>query len=74
MEYFKMKQKTDPKLLALLAESRRKVDAMTDNEREAMFRKQAEGSARAEASWPAPKYTMIDGVKHYASYEDYCND
>ena len=64
---------TDDALVRLLAKARQKVDAMTDEEREAMLKTQREGYARAEASWPAPKFKMVDGVKVYDSYEDYCN-
>lgn len=60
-------------LEALLAEAKKKVGAMTPEQREAMLRQQIIGVARAEASWPAPKYQIVDGVKVYASYEDYCN-
>lgn len=58
----------------LFAKARAKVAAMTPAEREAMFAQQREGYARAEASWPKPAYEWINGVKVYASYEDYCND
>jgi len=47
---------------------------MTPAEREEMYRQQREGYARAEASWPKPRYQWVDGVKVYESYEDYCND
>lgn len=64
----------DPELLRLIEENKRRVDAMTPDEVEAMLREQRDGYARAEASWPKPKFEWIDGVKVYASYEDYCND
>lgn len=35
---------------------------------------QCESWARAEASWPKPKFKWINGVKVYDSYEDYLND
>lgn len=47
---------------------------MTHEEREAMYARQREGYAKAEASWPKPRFQMINGVKVYLSYEDYCND
>ena len=59
-----------PELEALIEESRRRLAA----EREEMYRQQREGYARAEASWPKPRYRWVDGVKVYESYEDYCND
>jgi hypothetical protein len=58
----------------LLKESVEQVKNMTPEERAAMLRRQAEGVARAEASWPKPKYRWESGVKVYESYEDYCND
>ena len=64
----------DKKLEELLAEAKRRVAAMTPEELEAMLKVQREGYARAEASWPKPKFEWKDGVKVYASYEDYCND
>ena len=63
-----------PELEALLAQSKKDVEAMSPEEREAMFKAQGESWARAEASWPKPNYEWHDGVKVYASYEDYCND
>lgn len=48
-------------------------DRMTPDERREMLRRQAESIARAEASWPKPRYRWENGVKIYESYEDYCN-
>lgn len=45
---------------------------MTPAEREAMYTQQRDGYAKAEASWPKPVYEWVNGVKVYASYEDYC--
>jgi len=56
------------------AAAKAKVDAMTPEEREAMYAAQRESYARAEATWPKSKFKWIDGVKVYESYEDYCND
>jgi hypothetical protein len=58
----------------LIQRSRELVDTMSPQEREAMFRAQAESWARAEAAWPKPKFQYVDEVKVYASYKDYCND
>lgn len=58
----------------LLKKSKERVDRMSPEERDAMFAKQREGYARAEASWPKPKFKWVNGVKVYDSYEDYCND
>lgn len=63
-----------PELERLLAESKVKVDAMTPTEREEMFRKQRESWVRGEMFWPKAKFKMINSVKVYDSYEDYCND
>ena len=63
-----------PELLRLIEESKRLVDAMTPEQYEAMIREQAESWARAEASWPDPKFKIVDGVKVYESIEDYRND
>lgn len=58
----------------LLKESAEKVQRMTPEQREEMYRKQRDGYARAEMSWPKAKFKMVNGVKVYDSYEDYCND
>jgi hypothetical protein len=47
---------------------------MTPEQRAEMLRAQGESWARSEAAWPKPKYEWRNGVKVYASYEDYCND
>jgi len=65
---------TDDELTRKIAESKARVAAMTPEQVEAMKQEQREGYAKAEASWPTPKYRWVDGVKVYASYEDYCND
>lgn len=57
----------------LLTDAAANVRAMSDGERDAMLKQQREGYARSEASWPKPKFKIVDGVKVYASYEDYCN-
>ena len=58
----------------LLKESAESVKAMTPAERDEMYRKQRAGYVRAEMSWPAAKFKMVNGVKVYDSYEDYLND
>lgn len=58
----------------LIEESKRRVNAMTPDQIEAMLAEQRSGYAKAEASWPKPKFKWVNGVKVYASYEDYCND
>lgn len=63
-----------PTLEILLAKNKQKLDAMTEQEIKDMLAQQAISYAKAEASWPKPKFKYQDGVKVYESYEDYCND
>lgn len=58
----------------LIEESKAKLAAMTPGAREAMYAQQRDSYAKAEASWPKPKFRWVEGVKVYDSYEDYCND
>jgi hypothetical protein len=51
-----------------------KYKAMTPTEKEQMLKQQAESWVRGESGWPKPKYKIVNGVKTYDSYEDYCND
>lgn len=62
----------DKDLEALIEDSKRKLAAMTPDEIEAMLREQRDGYAKAEASWPKAKFKWVNGVKVYASYDDYC--
>lgn len=62
-----------PELSRLIEESKARLAAMSPEQVEAMLRMQHEGYAKAEASWPKPKFKFVDGVKVYDSYEDYCN-
>lgn len=66
--------KDRPDLTELIRKAREIVDAMTPEERTEMLRKQGESWARSEALWPKSKFTYVNGVKVYDSYEDYCND
>lgn len=63
---------TDPVLAQRLKESIEAVNRMTPEEREEMYKAQRESWVRGEMGWPKPKYKMVDGVKVYESYEDYC--
>lgn len=67
-----MKCKTRPNLDELIKQSKARVAAMTDEEREAMYAAQRESYVRGEMSWPKPRYRFVDGVKVYDSYSDYC--
>ena len=58
----------------LVEEAEARYQAMTPAQQADMWRQQREGYARAEASWPKPKFKWVNGVKVYESYEDYCND
>lgn len=60
-----------PELQEALERSKERVAAMTDEEREAMYKAQRESYVRAETSWPC-RYHWKDGVKVYESYADYC--
>jgi len=63
-----------PELTKLLEESKKLVESMTPEQREAMYKAQRESYVRGEMGWPKPKYRWINGVKVYDSYQDYCND
>lgn len=67
-----MKCKTRPDLIEALEQSKARVAAMTDEEREAMYAAQRESYVRGEMAWPKPRYRYVDGVKVYDSYSDYC--
>ena len=58
----------------LLRRAAAEVKAMSPEVREEMFRRQRDSWVRAELNWPKPKFKMVDGVKVYDSYEDYCDD
>lgn len=64
---------TEAELKELLAQADARYDAMTKEEQDAMWQAQRDGYAKAEGSWPKPKFRIENGVKIYASYEDYCN-
>ncbi len=57
----------------LLNQAVEACNAMTPAEREKMHDEQRKSWVRGEIVWPEPKFKMIDGVKVYESYEDYCN-
>jgi hypothetical protein len=61
-------------LAKLLADAKAAVQAMTKEERAAMYKRQAEGVVRAEMSWPKPNKRTVNGVVVYDSWEEYCND
>lgn len=63
-----------PELTALLEKAKRDYEAMTPEQRENMHCAQRKSWVRAEMSWPKPRFKYVNGVKVYASYEDYCND
>lgn len=66
--------KTDPELLAALEAAKARVEAMTESERDEMYRKQRESYVRGEMGWPRPRFHYnSSGAKVYESYEDYCN-
>ena len=61
-----------PELAELIEQSKARVAAMTDEEREAMYAAQRESYVRSVTEWPKPRYRFVDDVKVYDSYEDYC--
>lgn len=66
--------KDRPGLDALLAAAKAKVDAMSPEEYESMLAEQRASYVRGEMSWPKPRFKWVNGIKVYASYEDYLND
>lgn len=69
-----MEEEMDDELKSLIEESKRRVAAMTPAEREAMFEAQRASWVRSVVYWPNPNFEWVNGVKVYASFEDYCND
>lgn len=65
---------TIEELKALVDAANTRYTAMTPEQQAEMWRQQRDGYVRAEMSWPKPKFKMVDGVKVYESFEDYCND
>lgn len=64
----------NPELTKLLQEAAAEFRALSPEQQQEMMRIQKEGYVRAEMSWPKPNFSWKDGVKVYASYEDYYND
>lgn len=64
----------DQEFKDLIAKANARYDAMTPEQQDAMWKAQRDGYAKAEASWPKPKFKFVNGVKVYESYEDYLND
>jgi hypothetical protein len=60
-------------LKALVAKAKATWDALTPEQQRAELALQRESWVRAEMALPPAKYEMVNGVKVYASYEDYCN-
>lgn len=58
----------------LVAEWKIIYEQMTPEQKSEMRQKQRESYVRGEMGWPKPKFKIINGVKTYESYEDYCND
>jgi|JI8StandDraft_1071087.scaffolds.fasta_scaffold138554_4 hypothetical protein len=69
-----MTELLDPESLeALLAKAKAAWNAMTPEQQQTELTLQRESWVRAEMAQPPAKYEMVNGVKVYASYEDYCN-
>lgn len=58
----------------LLSEAIEAFDKLSPEEQKAHREAQRQSYVRAELSWPAPKFRMVNGVKVYDSYKDYLND
>jgi hypothetical protein len=63
-----------PELEALIKAAKEKLDAISPEEREKLLKAQRESWVRAEKNWPKAKFSFVNGVKVYESYEDYIND
>lgn len=57
----------------LIAESEACYAAMSPVEQQATSETQRQDYIKAEASWPRPKFKVVNGIKVYTSYADYCN-
>jgi hypothetical protein len=58
----------------LIKKSVKAYEALPSEEKEKMHQAQKESWVRGQIGWPKSKYRWENGVKVYASYEDYCND
>lgn len=65
---------TSEELKRLIADANARYEAMTPEQQAEMWRLQRESYVRSIIEWPKPKFEWINGVKVYASFEDYCND
>jgi len=61
-------------LAELLHRAQARFDAMTPVQQANERQLQRESFLRSIANWPKPNYKWVNGVKVYATYEDYCND
>jgi len=65
---------TPEHLAELIAKAKATWDALTPEQQRAELALQRENLVRTEMAQPPAKYEIVNGVKVYASYEDYCND
>lgn len=65
---------TNAELAALVAAAQARYDALTSEEKAKHDQAQRDSFVRSCVEWPKPNYRWENGVKVYASYEDYCND
>lgn len=63
---------TEQELRDLVAAANERFNALTPDQQAEHRAAQRESYVRAELSWPKPRFKMVDGVKVYDSYEDYC--
>lgn len=64
---------TEDELKALVKAANNRFNALTLEQQEAHRQAQRESWVRGEMDWPKPRFKMVNGVKVYDSYEDYCN-
>lgn len=64
---------TEDELKKLAAEANARYEALSPEQKTAHDQAQKESWVRGEMGFPEPKFKIVDGVKVYESYEDYCN-
>jgi len=64
---------TEAELKELVKKANDRFNALSPEEQAAERKAQRDSWVRAEMNWPKPKFKMVNGVKVYDSYTDYCN-
>jgi hypothetical protein len=65
---------TEAELKVLVADALRRYNALSPEQKADHNKAQRESFVRSIVAWPKPNYRWVNGIKVYASYEDYCND